>query len=148
MAIKFKCNNIVSQYDMQKVKINARIPQEMYDTIQNSEYNSITECITEALTQLFEGSEQVNRYIDEIQLLKEQLRLSNERFESSTEHQDTSKIDFLEAHITDIKEQLQIANDRHEGLERIHQAYMMQVQPLMKQKELEGAKTCWWKFWE
>lgn len=54
---------------------------------------------------------------------------------------DNNIIEIQRRHISDLKEQLTVSNKNYEELMKTHQAYMLQVQPLIEGAKIQEAET-------
>lgn len=60
-----------------------------------------------------------------------------------------SRIDDLQKTVVILRDQLQKANDREEGLKQTHDNYMAQMQTVISSRLLESPKEkVWWKIWK
>jgi len=100
--------------------INARIPEELYNQIQESDYKTNTECIIAALDVLFDNEQQGN---------------------NSSRNDNTALIQVLQ-------DQIAIKDQQFHNLQMSQQALLTKLEskPLMIDAPGEQNKR-WWKFW-
>lgn len=113
---------------MAKRLISAKIPEELYYKIQESEYKTNTDCIIAALNVLFSNTHQeqektTDSNTDLIQVLREQITIKDQQFHD-----------------------LQLS---HQALLASHQGLLTKVEskPLMIMEPGQNSKR-WWEFWK
>jgi TolA-binding protein len=153
------CMHNTCNMQEQKRKISVWVPSELYDSVLYAGYTSPTNAVIQGFEMLTraqseDSPEEVRRQMQvirrqmqaEIDTLKNEIERLNASLQEAPDPTEFIEIRArsreLERHNETLKKELEISQETHRN-------YMMQMQTLITQKQIEvpGAKKPWWRFW-
>ena len=132
-------------------KIKTKVPGDLWEKVEDLGFDSPNTAIITALEKLISEPElKRSRKEQEIKIQELGNRLEEEQKRTRELQRELEiKVEETQKQIKDLEKNIEKAERREIYLEEIHNNYMLQVQTLIKQKQIlaPGEKKQWWRFW-
>lgn len=132
-------------------KIKTKVPGDLWEKIEDLGFDSPNTAVITALEKLI-GEPELKRSGKEQEIKIQELGNKLEEEQKRTRELQREleiKVEETQKRIKDLEKNIEKAERREIYLEEIHNNYMLQVQTLIKQKQIlaPGENKPWWRFW-